>query len=242
MSMTKKRILIVEDDAPLARILRDNLAMDGFDTQCVSDGDLAIGVAREYSPDLVLLDIVLPGKNGFELFSFLSQGGRTPIIVLSARAQRDDKLRGLNIGADDYVTKPFDTEELLARIHAVLRRARPSIDRLTFGRITIDCGGLKATYGRRAVHLTRREFDLLRYLAERPGRVVYRSELLQEVWGYPEDPITRSVDHAVMRLRKKLERDPHHPQFILTAHGGGYCLATDPSGSDSDEAETTDQQ
>jgi DNA-binding response OmpR family regulator len=223
--MSQKRILIVEDDETLVRVLHDNLVYDGFEVSCVSDGHVAVDRAREFAPDLILLDVMLPGRNGFELCPVLRQGGRIPIIMLTAKGQREDKLQGLHLGADDYVTKPFDLEELLARINAVLRRTRPLVDELTMGDVRVDFRELTAWHKRSAIHLTHREFEVLRYLAERRGRVVHRNELLQEVWGYPDLPNTRSVDHAIARLRKKIERDARNPHFIITVHGDGYYLA-----------------
>jgi DNA-binding response OmpR family regulator len=220
----KKRVLIVEDDAALARVLRDNFVFDGFEVACVADGDLAIGTALDFTPDLVILDVMLPGRGGFELVSPLRRGGQTPVIMLTARGQKADKLRGLDLGADDYVTKPFDLDELLARARAVLRRAGPGAEQIALGSITIDFRVMEAKRGRTLLHLTHREFALLRYLADRLGRVVHRDELLREVWGYPSTPITRSVDHAVGRLRKKIEPDPARPRFIHTVHGDGYQL------------------
>ena len=220
----KKRILIVEDDASLARVLRDNLTFDGFDVKCAADGDTALSEARTFAPDLVVLDVMLPDTNGFDLCGVLRHGGQTPIIMLTARSQKADKLQGLNLGADDYITKPFDLEEFLARVRAVLRRARPAMEQLTLGRVIIDFRARHATRADRTLHLTYREFELLQYLAERQEHVVYRDELLREVWGYPNAPSTRSVDHAIARLRKKIEPDPHHPRFIHTVHGDGYCL------------------
>jgi DNA-binding response OmpR family regulator len=219
-----KKILIVEDDAALARVLRDNFVFDGFDVECVADGNEAIGRAREFSPDLVILDVMLPGRDGFELVGLLRHGGRTPVIMLTARSEKADKLRGLDLGADDYVTKPFDLEELLARARAVLRRVSPGVETIALGQVVIDFRVMQATRGRVVLHLTRRELELLRYLAERQSRVVHRDELLREVWGYPAMPATRSVDHAVARLRKKIEPDPRHPRFIQTVHGDGYQL------------------
>ncbi len=144
--------------------------------------------------------------------------------MLTARSQKADRIRGLKLGADDYVTKPFDLEELLARIHAVLRRSRPDVERLTLGQVTIDFRTLHAWAGQQDLELTHREFELLRYLAERQEVVVDRDELLREVWGYASAPHTRSVDQAIVRLRKKIEPDPQHPVFIHTVHGNGYCL------------------
>jgi DNA-binding response OmpR family regulator len=221
----KKRILIVEDNAGLARVLKDNLAFEGFEVEHVSDGDLAVNAARDFAPDLVILDVMLPGKNGFELCGLLrGQRRGIAILMLTARSQKDDRIQGLNLGADDYMTKPFDLEELLARIHAVLRRTRPEIEQLTLGAVTIDFKTLQAWQGDQAVDLTHREFELLRYLAERQEVVVHRDELLREVWGYASTPNTRSVDHAIARLRRKIEADAHHPRFIHTVHGDGYCL------------------
>jgi two-component system response regulator VicR len=219
-----KRILIVEDDAALARVLADNLTFFGFEVEWVDDGAAAIGRVRAFSPDLVLLDVMLPGRDGFELCGLIRQGGRTPVIMLTARDQKIDKLKGLELGADDYVTKPFDVEELHARIRAVLRRARRTAVRITIADAVIDFVTFTATRGRYDLRLSRREFDLLSYLAEREGRVVPRGELLKEVWGFPDEPSTRAVDYAIRRLRRKLEPDPHNPRHIHTVHGDGYSL------------------
>lgn len=224
MILTKHRLLLVEDDAALARVLRDALTFAGFEVELVSNGDHAVQRARDFAPDLILLDIMLPGRNGFDLCGVLREGGRRPVIMLTARSQKADKIHGFEVGADDYVTKPYHLDELLARIKAVLRRAKPSVDRLVLGPVTIDFTRLQATVNGRPIHLTHREFDLLRYLSERSGRVVSRTELLREVWGYLDVPNTRSVDDAIARLRKKLEADSHVPRFIHTAHGDGYCL------------------
>jgi two-component system response regulator VicR len=230
----KKRILVIEDDAALCRVLCDNLLFEGFDVQSVGDGNLALGRARDFAPDLVILDIMLPGRDGFELFGLLRQGGATPIIMLTARSEKVDKLRGLHLGADDYVTKPFDLEELLARVHAVLRRSSPAVERLALGTATIDFRARTVTRAGQDLHLTHREFELLRYLAEHQSRVVHRAELLREIWGYPDAPMTRSVDHAIGRLRKKIEPDPGHPRFIHTVHGDGYTLTPEGQLADPD--------
>jgi DNA-binding response OmpR family regulator len=220
----KKRILIVEDDAALSQVVCDILVFEGFEVELVTDGDLAVTRAAQFMPDLVLLDLMLPGRSGFDICEILRRRGRAGVIILTARGQKADKVRGLGLGADDYVTKPFDVDELLARIRAVIRRTRSEVDQLTLGTVFLDFVALNATNGPRPLHLTRREFDLLHYLAERSDRVVYRDELLREIWGYPETPNTRSVDHAVARLRKKIEEDPRHPRFLLTVHGDGYQL------------------
>jgi two-component system response regulator VicR len=176
------------------------------------------------APDLVLLDVMLPGRDGFNLCGLIRQGGRTPVIMLTARDQKIDKLKGLELGADDYVTKPFDFEELQARIRAVLRRARRSAVRINIGDAVIDFVAFTATRGGLDLRLSRREFDLLGYLAEREGRIVQRDELLREIWGFPDEPATRAVDYAIRRLRRKLESDPHNPRHIHTVHGNGYSL------------------
>jgi DNA-binding response OmpR family regulator len=224
-SAMQKRILIVEDDEALARVIKDNLTFEGFQVALEADGNAAVGRARAFSPDLVLLDLMLPGCNGLDLCGVLRQAGNIPIIIVTAKGQKADKLAGLDLGADDYLTKPFDMEELLARIRAVLRRTRGTVDYLRLGRVTIDFRALRASVGSSEIHLTHREFEVLRYLAERQERVVHRDELLREIWGYLDAPATtRSVDHAIARLRKKIEEYPPHPRFIRTVHGGGYCL------------------
>ena len=219
-----KRILVIEDDAPLARVVTDNLRFDGFEVEHASDGPEAIDKARTFAPDLILLDLMLPSADGFELFGLLRQSGPTPVIVVTARGQKADKLRGLELGADDYVTKPFDLEELLARVHAVLRRTSPAAEVLVLGEVTIDFVGRTARRAGEQLEMTHREFEILHYLAAHRNHVVYRAELLREVWGYADQPLTRSVDHAVARLRKKIEPDPKAPRYIHTVHGDGYRL------------------
>ena len=210
----------------MARVLCDNLVIEGFDVRHAGRGDEAIQLAAEFHPDLVLLDLMLPDTTGFDVCDALRCRGAAALIILSARGQKIDKLRGLNLGADDYVTKPFDIEELVARIHAVLRRARADVEQLVLGQVTVDLQSQRAIVRDGSVPLTRRECELLRYLAERMDRVVYRDELLRGVWGYLDAPITRLVDTAVARLRKKIERDPRHPLFLHTVHGDGYCLTS----------------
>jgi DNA-binding response OmpR family regulator len=220
------RILVVEDDPTLRLVLRDNLQSEGYRVDVADDGASAVGCARAAIPDLVVLDLTLPDYDGLELLPILRLLGQLPIIVLTARAQRDDKLKGLTLGADDYITKPFDTAEFLARVRAVLRRARPAVSRIRLGSVTIDFIKKHASHGRRTIPLTHREFELLSYLADRRDIVVHRNELLRAVWGYLDtDVVTRTVDFAVARLRRKIEGDPHHPQFIRTVHGDGYCLS-----------------
>ena len=219
------RILVVEDDQLLAKIICDNLSFDGFEVTRAATAHAAVNQLREFGPDLIVLDVMLPDRSGFDVFETLHQGGRTPIIFLTARGETADKLRGLRLGADDYVIKPFELAELLARVHAVLRRARAVADRLTLGDVSIDFKSETAMRRGEALHLTHREFELLRFLAARAGRVVHRGELLRGVWGYPDDSATtRSVDHAIARLRRKIEPQSDQPRFIHTVHGDGYSL------------------
>jgi DNA-binding response OmpR family regulator len=223
----KKRVLLVEDDPVLTRVLRDNLTFEGFDVRSAADGNQAQALARDFAPDLVLLDVNLPGQSGFDVCEAWRQRSQVPIILLTAMGQKADKIRGLQLGADDYVTKPFDLEELLARIHAVLRRTRPFASRLVLGDVTIEFGTRKAARGSVELDLTHRDFEILQYLANRPHTIVSRDELLRAVWGYPDTAATRAVDHAIARLRKKIEEKPHKPRYIHTVHGDGYYLAPD---------------
>jgi two-component system, OmpR family, response regulator VicR len=228
MSADQKRILIVEDDQGIARVLADNLRIDGFDVRWAATAHAALVESQSFRPDLVLLDIMLPGPtSGFDLCAVLRQGGRCGVIVVSARSQREDKLRGLGLGADDYVTKPFDMEELAARINAVLRRTVLVVSRIRLGEVEVDFEAHTARRGSTPLHLTHREFEILRYLAERRDRVVHRNELLREVWGVVDGSTTRSVDFAISRLRRKIEPNPPDPRFLRTGHGDGYSLTVD---------------
>ena len=191
---------------------------------CDSGRD-ALAVVKRFTPDL-LLDIMLPhGPDGFDICRALNEGPhRIPVIILSARGQKEDRIRGLTLGADDHATKPFALDELLARVHAVLRRTTPRIDQLTLGSTVIDFRRLRASCGAKPVELTDREFEILRRLAERAGSIVTRDELLHLVWGYADAPLTRTVDNSILRLRHKLEPDPRHPIYIRKAYGDGYRL------------------
>jgi DNA-binding response OmpR family regulator len=223
----RPKILIVEDDESLAEILRDNLLMDGFEVQWASHADTALASYRSFVPDLVILDVMLPDLSGFEIGRMLRHGGKTPIIILSARSEKADKLEGLRLGADDYITKPFDMEELVARIHTVLRRVKPSVGTIQLGSVTVDFRRGLATGAHGDLRLTHREFEILRVLAERHSRVVFRDELFKEIWGFVDSTTTRSVDRAVSRLRQKIEADPRNPRFLRTVHGDGYILTVE---------------
>jgi DNA-binding response OmpR family regulator len=211
-------------------MLCDNLAYEDFEVECVARGDHALNQVRCFAPDLILLDLMLPGLDGFEVCRAVAQSAtRVPIIILSARSQSSDKIQGLELGADDYVTKPFLFDELLARIHAVMRRnisATP--DQLNFGDIHLDFSALRAKKGKKPLLLTHREFEVLRLLWMHRDKVVTREQLLRSVWGYSEVPLTRTVDHFIGRLRSKIEKDPHRPRFLHTVYGDGYRLTPNP--------------
>ena len=224
--MITKRILLVEDDKAIARLILDNLRFEGFSVEWCESGRNAVAVATRFAPALVLLDLMLPdGPDGLELCRTLTQAAeRTPVIIITARGEKEDRVRGLTLGADDYVVKPFALDELLARIHAVLRRTKPRMERLTLGHTVIDFTRLRAFKDDREIALTDREFEILRHLADRAGHVVSRDELLRLVWGYADAPLTRTVDNFIFRLRHKIESDPRHPKYIRKAYGDGYRL------------------
>jgi two-component system, OmpR family, alkaline phosphatase synthesis response regulator PhoP len=221
----KRRILVVEDDVSLARLLFDNLIYEGFDVALATDGQRALKEHDTFNPDLVLLDLTLPGLEGLEVCRRLNrEQSRTAIIILTARTQKEDKVQGLRLGADDYITKPFALDELLARIEAVLRRVHPIEDSLALGELRIDFNRYTAERNNQKVAFSQREMEVLRYMGARAGRVVTRDELLRNVWGYQNIPLTRSVDNLVARLRWKIEPDPDNPRYIHTVYGDGYRL------------------
>jgi two-component system alkaline phosphatase synthesis response regulator PhoP len=219
------RILIVDDEPAIVRGLEDNLRFEGYETLAASSGEQGLARALAEAPDLVLLDVTMPGRSGWDVCRELRQRGLdVPIIMLTARGEEADRVRGLELGADDYVTKPFSLRELLARVRAVLRRPGPrrKFEELAFGDVRVHRRGRRVTRAGREVRLTRKEYDLLVYLAGHQGDVVTRERLLDEVWGYERFPTTRTVDTHVLRLRRKLEADPDRPRFIHTVHGQGY--------------------
>lgn len=220
------RVLIVEDDESMALALREGFAYEGYDVRVAHDGEEGLRIAKEDPPDLVVLDVMLPKLSGHDVCRELRRAGSAvPILMLTARGQEIDKVVGLKLGADDYVTKPFGFLELAARAEALLRRATghaASPGEVRFGSVTVDLARGRARKGGRDLELSTREFALLRYLLENRGRVVTRDELLDAVWGYETAPVTRTVDMHVAKLRKKIEDNPADPRFILTVHGMGY--------------------
>jgi DNA-binding response OmpR family regulator len=220
------RILVVEDEPAILRGLADNLRFESYEVLTAADGETGYRLIHEQKPDLIVLDLMLPKLSGYELCRKIrSEGNITPILMLTARGEEADRVLGLDLGADDYVTKPFSVRELLARIRAVLRRAQPPHplpDELRFDDVAVDFRSFEATKAGRAVEMTRKEFNVLRLLAARAGEVVSRDELLDEVWGLNNYPNTRTVDNHIASLRAKLERDASEPRYIKTVHGIGY--------------------
>ena len=228
------RILIVDDEPEMLRGLEDNLRFEGYQTITAGDGKQGLALTLSEAPDLIVLDVMMPGMSGWDLCRELRRRGLdTPVIMLTARGAEVDRVLGLELGADDYVTKPFSLRELMARIRAVLRRPGPrqKFEEFAFGDARLHLRARQAFKGGREVRLTRKEFDLLRYLVEHPGEVITRDRLLDEVWGYDRFPTTRTVDTHILRLRQKFEDDPEHPAHILTAHGQGYRFVAKSSPS-----------
>ena len=230
----EKKILIVEDEQNIVDILSFNLEREGYDTIEAYDGPTGLKLALEENPDLILLDLMLPGMDGFDVCRQIRKAGHaTPILMLTAREEEADKVLGLELGADDYITKPFSMRELLARVKANIRRVgmvpaapqgeEPAAAAMKLGRITVDTERATVYKDGRALDLTQREYDLIRYLVSQPGKVFSREALMEHVWnyeGYVGD--VRAVDVAVRRLREKLEDDPAAPRFICTKRGMGY--------------------
>ena len=228
-----KTVLIVEDEQNIVDILSFNLSREGYDTLEACDGATGLQLALEHNPDLILLDLMLPEMDGFEVCRRVRQSGSsTPILMLTAREEEADKVLGLELGADDYITKPFSMRELLARVKANIRRvsmapaapvAVPDADVMRLGRVAVDREKALVTKDGRALELTQREYDMICFLATQPGKVFSREALMEHVWnydGYVGD--VRAVDVAVRRLREKIEDDPANPTFIVTKRGMGY--------------------
>ena len=226
-----ERLLIVEDELPMRTALQDVLQSEGYRVLTAQDGESGLRRAMEEKPDLILLDIMMPKLDGYAVCAELRRLlNPVPILMLTAKGQVEDRVIGLDAGADDYLVKPFSTEELLARVRALLRRTRRSgqtATKLRLGEAEIDLVRQTATRRRKAVHLTAKEFAMLRLMAENPGEPVTRERFLDAVWGYTAFPTTRTVDNHIASLRKKLEADPDHPRWIQTVHGVGYRIEPD---------------
>jgi DNA-binding response OmpR family regulator len=236
--MVKKRILVIEDEPSLSMAIRDELEFEGYEASVVEDGIAGLDRFLAEAPDLVILDLMLPGRSGFEICREVRKHGlSTPIIMLTARAQEADRIRGLELGADDYVVKPFSLAELVARIRAVLRRVErhdhageaPQV--LHVGELSLDIRKQEAFKGGRRIELTHKEFQLLEFLLCHAGEVISRDEFLSRVWGEEIYVTPRNVDTHMASLRRKIEDDADHPRYILSVRGAGYKLNEDPAGS-----------
>jgi DNA-binding response OmpR family regulator len=222
----KETILVIEDDASISKGLKKNLAFEGYSVFVAPDGERGLELAVDKAPDLIVLDVMMPKMNGFEVLRELRRREiDVPVIMLTAKGEEMDKVRGLDLGADDYVTKPFGLQELLARIQAVLRRKRKfdkEIETVSFGKVTLDFSARTATVAGKPVPMTSREFDLLHFFLSREGEALERQEILNRVWGFDYFGTDRTVDNFINRLRQKLEPDPDKPTYFQTVRGVGY--------------------
>jgi len=220
------KVLIIEDEPNMIIGLKDSCEYEGYQVVVARDGKEGLEKASTEKPDIILLDVMLPAMSGLDVCRTLrTRGIETPILMLTARSQEMDKVVGLEVGADDYVTKPFSIKELLARIRAHLRRAAKQVAALesfSFGDVELNFKKYAARKGGEALELSAREFEILHYLIQRRGEIVTRDQLLDEVWGYDSTPVTRTVDNHIARLRQKIEQDPSTPQHIITVHRLGY--------------------
>jgi DNA-binding response OmpR family regulator len=223
-----KRVLVVDDEPKITQVVADYLRTAGFTVTTAGNGSVAVTSARAQPPDLVVLDLGLPGMDGLDVARELRQASAVPIIMLTARGEEADRVVGLELGADDYIVKPFSPRELLARVRAVLRRtdgAPPRTERFAVGDVTVDTARREVTVAGRRLDLTATEFDLLALLARQPGRVFTRAQLLDAVRGTTVEAYERTVDAHVKNIRRKLEPQPHAPRYLLTVHGVGYRFA-----------------
>lgn len=230
----QRLILVVEDEKPILDILKFNLEKEGYKVAVAADGEEAVIMARQVNPDLILLDVMLPKLSGFEVCKSIRSWSQAPIIMLTARGEEVDKIMGLELGADDYITKPFSMRELSARIKANMRRLTPETQAnetqhtgsvIRSGELRIDCDRYEVYRGDTPVELTLREFELLRFLALQPEKVFSRGVLLEKVWGYEFYGDVRTVDVTVRRLREKVEKDPSAPKYVMTKRGVGYYFS-----------------
>jgi DNA-binding response OmpR family regulator len=225
-----KRVLVVDDELKIVQVVGDYLRSAGFSVTTAADGEGAVASARARPPDLVVLDLGLPGLDGLDVARDLRGTSAVPIIMLTARGEETDRVLGLELGADDYLVKPFSPRELLARVRAVLRRTegrQTERERFVVGDVVVDAGRRQVTVGDREVELTATEFDLLVELARQPGRVFTRAQLLDAIHGVAVESYERTVDAHIKNIRRKLEPDAHRPRYLLTVHGVGYRFADD---------------
>ncbi len=225
--MTK--ILIIEDEQNMRLGLKDNLEFEGYKVDLAEDGKIGFTKILENKFDLIILDVMMPGMSGFDVCKNIRKAGiTTPVILLTAKGEEIDKVLGLELGADDYVTKPFSLRELLARVKAILRRGESfsasENKAVKIGKLEVDFKGYKAKGNKKEVQMSHKEFEILYYLWKKRDTTVSRDDLLTEIWGYDETPTTRTVDNFILKLRQKIEFDPNHPKIILTVHGVGYKM------------------
>ena len=225
------RILVVEDEPSMRLGLQDNLEFDGYEVEVAEEGNSGLDKILSNSYDLVVLDVMLPNISGFDICKTARKKGiATPIILLTAKGEEIDKVRGLELGADDYITKPFSLRELLARVKAVLRRTQKEAggnaapDTIKIGRLTVDFSAYTAQQDEQPVKMSHKEFEILHYFWNERNKTVSRDDLLDKVWGYDEQPTTRTVDNFILKLRQKIEQNPNAPKIILTVHGIGYKM------------------
>ena len=219
-----RRILVVDDETQITRVLRTSLSSQGYDIRVANNGDTALEIMKDWTPDLVITDLSMPGMDGLELCRRLRASVQIPILVLSVRGEERTKVQALDAGADDYVTKPFSPRELLARVRAALRHTArvPDLQLVSFDGITADFKKMEIKRDGQVVVLTAQEFKTFQFLVQNADRVISRDELLNEVWGYQNYPSTRTVDNHILKLRQKLEKDPSSPVHFRTVHGMGY--------------------
>ena len=219
-------ILIIEDDVSILRGLKDNLTFEGYRVHTSTDGHEGLKLALEKHIDLLLLDIMLPGLNGYEICRRLKkEKPQLPVIMITARGSEMDTVAGLDVGADDYISKPFSIPELLARVRAVLRRTstdEQEIEKYSFGNVSLDFKKFQATLNNEQIELSSKEFAIMKYFIENEQEVIHRHDLLEKVWGFEVTPTTRTVDNYILELRKKMEEDPSNPKHIITIRGAGY--------------------
>jgi DNA-binding response OmpR family regulator len=226
----RRKILIVEDEPNMSRGLRDNLEFEGYEVDIAADGASGLNRILTHYYDLILLDVMMPEMSGFDVCKRAREKGvDSPIIVLTAKSEEIDKVLGLELGADDYMTKPFSVRELLARIKAILRRRTNPVkeEPIRIGKLTVNFNTFSAEDPGGQVRMSHKEYSILKYLVERRNEIISRNELLEKVWGYEESPTTRTVDNFIVKLRHKIEDDPNSPKIILTVHGTGYKLILD---------------
>lgn len=221
------KILIVEDEPQMRLGLKDNFEFEGYEVDFAEDGEKGLASAQENSYDLIILDVMLPKISGFDLLKKIrNQGNETPVIMLTAKGEEIDRVLGLELGADDYVTKPFSLRELLARVKAILRRNRIIGDKepqeYKIGNLNVNFATYEANCDGNPVPMTHKEFEILKYFIDHAEQTISRDDLLHDVWGYEADITSRTVDNFILKLRQKIELNPSHPRFILTVHGVGY--------------------